>query len=59
MSTPFSPPLGAGETLGGVYENPALGDHGSILMVDLAIAPVGLGAIYLNKSAEDLCIFSN
>ena len=42
--------LGIDEALGGVYENPALGDESSVLVVDFSIAPVGLGGHRLEEA---------
>ena len=57
MPVPLNPVvfirLGVDEALGSVYEHPALRDESAVLVVDLAIAPVGLGAHGLEPEARD------
>ena len=51
----LQPSLGVDEALGGVDQHPALRDESNVLMVDFAIAPVGLGAHGLEPPAAAEC----
>ena len=51
----LQPALCVDEALGSVYQHPALRDQSSVLVVDLAIAPVGLGGHLLEKAAAAEC----
>ena len=53
----LEPALGVDEALGSVYQHPALWDKSTVLVVDFAIAPVGLGAHGLEKPAAAECGF--
>ena len=47
--------FGIDEALGGVYENAALGDEGSLFVVDFSIAPVRLGGHLLEEASAAEC----
>jgi hypothetical protein len=51
----LEPALGVDEALGCVYQHTALRDQGTILVVDLAVVPVGLGGHLLEPAAAAEC----
>ena len=55
MKDTFQPALDVDEALGGVYEHPTFRNEGSVLVVDLAIAPIGLRGHLLEPASATEC----